>query len=140
MRTRKFAFEINWPLVFSKFLQILGLQPRVSNFFSITRTIFPTVGQNNFCNKTPNLIFGFHLKNESTDTLNSSIKPLLSIVSIQISYFIPQLKFVIPVVRQHWELKLANSERYRWIYYFCSFIPKVFPIFLKKWSTRTKMY
>merc|ERR1711997_1210896 len=41
-------------LVISKFLQILGLQPRISKFFSITRTFFfLTVGQNNFGNKIP---------------------------------------------------------------------------------------
>ena len=40
----------------SKFLQILGLQPRIlefQNFFSINRSIFLTVGQNNFGNKIP---------------------------------------------------------------------------------------
>ena len=37
----------------SNILQILGLQPRISKFFSITRIFFLTVGQNNFCNKIP---------------------------------------------------------------------------------------
>ena len=40
-------------LVISKLLQILGLQPRISKVFSITRTIFFTVGQNNYGNKVP---------------------------------------------------------------------------------------
>ena len=30
-------FEINWPLVISKILQILGLQPQISKIFSITK-------------------------------------------------------------------------------------------------------
>ena len=41
-------------LVISKFLQILGLQPRISNFFFWSlEQFFPTVGQNNFGNKIP---------------------------------------------------------------------------------------
>ena len=35
----------------SKSFQILGLQPRISNFFSIARTTFLTVCQNDFGNK-----------------------------------------------------------------------------------------
>ena len=52
--------KLFWPftvwincLVISKFLQILGLQPRISKLFSITRTFFFIVGQNNFGNKIP---------------------------------------------------------------------------------------
>ena len=37
----------------SKILQILGLQPRISKVFSITRFFFLTVGQYNFGNKIP---------------------------------------------------------------------------------------
>jgi hypothetical protein len=56
-------------LVIKFFLQILGLQPRISNFFSITRTIFSHSSQNNFGNKIPFLAsqefasckFGYHL-------------------------------------------------------------------------------
>ena len=37
----------------SNFLQILGIQPLISKVFLITKTIFLTVGQNNFDNKIP---------------------------------------------------------------------------------------
>ena len=53
-KTRLFAFEIYWPLVISKFLQILGLQPRISKvFLNHQNNFFLTVGQNNFGNKIP---------------------------------------------------------------------------------------
>ena len=40
-------------LVISKFLQILGLQPRISKVFSVIRTFFCHGRYNNFGNKIP---------------------------------------------------------------------------------------
>ena len=48
---KTFCFKTCSDLV--KKFQILSLQPQISKFFSITRTIFLTEGQNNFGNKIP---------------------------------------------------------------------------------------
>ena len=61
-------------------MQILSLQPQIAKDFSITRTFFLTVGQNNFGNKIPFITcFRLHLRSNTLEQFQIKLEKIIGI-------------------------------------------------------------
>ena len=119
-------------LVISKILQILGLQPRISNFF--------TVGQNNFGNKIPILSFFLVLK-----SINRNAYALTNnLVADNITEDLQQANIerdkLLEEEKKKTEAEKAKSGKYSYfifIYVFISFII-IFSFYLEEEKKRAE--